>query len=85
MRMVCIILSNIISGEQCSSWFDNWTYQIFATSHSWDAIEAFQQAAAEAPEMGVLIRLTRKAEDIIPTVFSEEELALVTRDRIEVR
>ncbi len=59
--------------------------QVVATSHSWDAIEAFQRAASEDPEEGVLIRLTRKGEDIIPTLFRENELAIATRDRIEVR
>lgn len=59
--------------------------QIVATSHSWDAIEAFQKAASEDREAGVLIRLSRKGEDIIPTLFSEDELAVATRDRIEVR
>lgn len=59
--------------------------QVMATSHSWDAVEAFQRAAAETPEEGVLVRLTRKGEDIIPTVFREEELAIVARERIEVR
>ena len=59
--------------------------QVFATSHSWDAIEAFQKAAAGAPEQGVLVRLSRKGEEIIPTLFREDELAVATRDRIEVR
>jgi hypothetical protein len=59
--------------------------QVFATSHSWDSIEAFQKAASETPEQGVLVRLSRKDEKIIPTIFSEEELAIATRDRIEVR
>ena len=59
--------------------------QVFATSHSWDAVEAFQKAAAEAPKEGVLIRLARRGEDIIPTVLSEDELAIATRDQIEVR
>jgi hypothetical protein len=59
--------------------------QVFATSHSWDAIEAFQKAADEAPEAGVLIRLSRKDEDIIPTLFQENELAVATRGKIEVR
>ena len=59
--------------------------QVFATSHSWDAVEAFQKAAAETPEEGVLIRLARRGEDIIPTVLSEDELAIATRDQIEVR
>ena len=59
--------------------------QVVATSHSWDSIEAFQKAASEDPEEGVLIRLSRKGEDIIPTLFRESELAVATRDRIEVR
>jgi hypothetical protein len=59
--------------------------QVMATSHSWDAIESFQTAASESPEEGVLIRLSRKGEAIIPTMFREEELAIATRDRIEVR
>jgi energy-coupling factor transporter ATP-binding protein EcfA2 len=60
--------------------------QVVATSHSWDAIEAFQKAASEDKESeGVLIRLSRKGEDIIPTLFRENELAVATRDRIEVR
>ncbi len=59
--------------------------QVVATSHSWDAIEAFQQAASEVEDEGVLIRLTRRGEEIIPTVFREDELAIVTRDHIEVR
>jgi hypothetical protein len=59
--------------------------QVFATSHSWDSIEAFQKATAESPEAGVLVRLSRKGDDIVPSVFAAEELAVVTRDRIEVR
>lgn len=59
--------------------------QVVATSHSWDAIEAFQQVASEDSEDGVLVRLSRKGDEIIPTVFCENELAIVTRDRIEVR
>jgi hypothetical protein len=59
--------------------------QVVATSHSWDAVEAFQKAASEDPEEGVLIRLSRKGDDIVPTLFREDELAIATRDRIEVR
>lgn len=59
--------------------------QVFATSHSWDTVESFQRAAAETPEIGVLIKLVRKGETIIPIVFAEDELAVATRDRIEVR
>lgn len=59
--------------------------QVFATSHSWDAIEAFQKAASETPEEGVLVRLARKGDNIVPTTFREEELRVATREGIEVR
>ena len=59
--------------------------QVFATSHSWDTIAAFQEAASQTPEDGVLVRLTRRGDSIFPTVFVEHELAVVTRDWIEVR
>ena len=59
--------------------------QVFATSHSWDTIEAFQKATSEAPEEGALLRLNRRMNDIIPTVFVEKDLAIITRDKIEVR
>lgn len=60
--------------------------QVFATSHSWDCIQAFQQAADEnKKEEGVLIRLQNKGGDVVPVLFDEEELNIVTRDMIEVR
>ena len=59
--------------------------QVFATTHSWDAIETFQKAARESPDIGVLLRLARRGDEIVPTVFSEEEVAIATRERIEVR
>lgn len=59
--------------------------QIFATSHSWDCVNAFQLAAVESPEDGVLIRISKKDDQVIPTRFSEEDLKIVSRDQIEVR
>ncbi len=59
--------------------------QVFATSHSWDSVETFQKAAAESPQDGLLIRLSRKGGDIIPTLFQDKELAVATREHIEVR
>jgi hypothetical protein len=60
--------------------------QVFATTHSWDCIEAFQKAAAEDEESeGVLIRLERKNDRIRAVVFDERELAIVTKGTIEVR
>lgn len=63
----------------------NLDVQVFATTHSQDAVEAFQQAADETPENGALVRLTRRGDDIVPTVAAEDELAIATRHNIEVR
>jgi len=60
--------------------------QIFATTHSWDCIEAFQYAAAfDAHEEAALIRLDVHDEAVLPTTFSEHDLSIVTREQIEVR
>jgi predicted ATPase len=59
--------------------------QVFATSHSWDAVETFQKALAEDPSAGLLFRLTRKGESLFTTTFREDELAIATREYIEVR
>lgn len=60
--------------------------QVFATSHSWDCIEAFQQAAGEDKQTeGLLIRLEYKKGEVVPTLFDERELSIVAREQIEVR
>src|SRR5579859_2917028 len=60
--------------------------QVFATTHSWDCITAFQEAArAEENEEGLLIRLDYKEVGIVATLFDEQDLAIATRDNIEVR
>ena len=59
--------------------------QVFATTHSNDTISAFQEVAASTQDEGVLIRLNRRGDDIIPTVYSEDELAIADRHAIEIR
>jgi hypothetical protein len=59
--------------------------QVLATTHSWDCIEAFQEAAANHPAEGVLVRLQRAGEVFGSEVFSEDDLAIITRESIEVR
>jgi hypothetical protein len=60
--------------------------QVFATTHSWDCIKAFQVAAQEdSQEEGLLIRLEHKKGDIVATLFDEEETAISAREQIEVR
>lgn len=60
--------------------------QVFATTHSMDCIEAFQQAAEEnQQEEGVLIRLKDQKGQIVVTEFDERRLGIATREEIEVR
>jgi AAA domain, putative AbiEii toxin, Type IV TA system/AAA domain len=64
--------------------------QVFATTHSWDTVVAFQSVAAESagvPEAseGLLIRLQRLRGETRPTLFDAEKLAIATREQIEVR
>jgi hypothetical protein len=60
--------------------------QVFTTTHSWECIEAFQEAAEEdKQDEGVLIRLQDKGGDVTATVFDERRLAVATREQIEVR
>lgn len=59
--------------------------QVVATTHGWDCIEAFQRAAADHPTEGVLVRLQRKGETFGSEVFTEADLAIITRESIEVR
>lgn len=60
--------------------------QVFATTHSWDCIEAFQAVADEARQEDVmLIRLESRDGIVRPVVFIKDELDIVTRDEIEVR
>ena len=60
--------------------------QVFATTHSWDCIKAFQQAADDDTKSeGLLIRLELKQDKIVPVLISEEDLRIVTQEEIEVR
>ena len=60
--------------------------QVFATTHSWDCIEAFQKAAREDLQSeGVLIRLEVKKSRIVPTLYDQRQLGIATREHIEVR
>jgi uncharacterized protein YjeT (DUF2065 family) len=59
--------------------------QVFATTHSWDCIAAFQKAADQIDNEGLLIRLSEKEGQIIPTLFDERRLSIATEEEIEVR
>ncbi|MDE2861161.1 MAG: ATP-binding protein [Chloroflexota bacterium] len=59
--------------------------QVFATTHSSDTVKGFQQAAAESPEEGMLLRLVRANDITHATLANEDDLEIVTRGGIEVR
>lgn len=61
--------------------------QVFATTHSWDCIAAFQEALdqIEDSSVGKLFRLSRKGENIRAVDYPAEKLGVAVRQSIEVR
>ena len=59
--------------------------QVFATTHSWDAVKAFQEATSESPGEDSLVRLARRRERAFATAYSEENVEIAVRQNIEVR
>jgi AAA15 family ATPase/GTPase len=59
--------------------------QVFATTHSWDCIEALQKAASSHPAEGALVRLYQQEQKISAYTFDEDRLEILTRESIEVR
>ena len=91
-----LLIDEVEIGVHYSALPDVWRYlfraarergiQVFATTHSWDCIEAFQQAAAEEPEgSALLMRLEQKDQEHRAVLFDQDELPTVTKHHIEVR
>ena len=60
--------------------------QVLATTHGWDCVTGFAQAATELEEVeGVLVRLERKDDQIRAVEYSEKELITAADQDIEVR
>ncbi len=60
--------------------------QVFATTHSFDCVRGFAQAATETEDVsGVLVRLEREEGETRCVRYSEEELAAAAEYNIEVR
>ena len=60
--------------------------QVFATTHSWDCVAGFAQAAvAEEGVEGALVRLERNGEGIRAVEYSERQLRVAAEQGIEVR
>ena len=60
--------------------------QVLATTHSWDVVEGFTEAATEfGTDDSRLVSLTRRREKIFATTLAEHQMQVATRHRIEVR
>ena len=60
--------------------------QVLATTHGWDCIAGFAQAAAEADaEESVLLRLERDGDKVRAVEYLREDLVTATEQGIEVR
>ena len=60
--------------------------QVLATTHGWDCVAGFAQAATDSTEVeGTLVRLETKGNETRAVEYSEEELRAVAEQRIEVR
>jgi AAA15 family ATPase/GTPase len=61
--------------------------QVFATTHSWDCIAAYQEALAQVEDqsMGRLFRLDSKYGKLRAVEYDAEDLAIAIRKGIEVR
>lgn len=60
--------------------------QVIATTHSWDCIVGFSQAATEAEEVeGVLYRIDRIDDRLRAVEYSEKNMQVAARQGIEVR
>lgn len=64
---------------------DRLNVQVFATTHSWDCIQAFQAIANSRPSVGSLHRLDRRGDDVVAVPFDEREMAIAAREQIEIR
>lgn len=60
--------------------------QIIATTHSYDCIKGFAQAAAENEQTeGILLRLSRRNGSLLPVQYREKDLVVAAENNIEVR
>ena len=60
--------------------------QVIATTHSWDCIAGFAQAAVQTEKVeGVLFRIDRLDDWMRAVEYNEDDLQVVARQRIEIR
>ena len=91
-----LLIDEAENGVHHSVQFDFWrmvlaaarsnNIQIVATTHSWDCVRGFTQAAIESQEVeGLCIRLEKEEGSIRAVEYSEEELESSMESGIEVR
>lgn len=60
--------------------------QVFATTHSWEAVSAFQEAANRSSAKGMLYRLEREVDGgIYAERYSEKDVSVAVEHQVEVR
>ena len=60
--------------------------QVFATTHSWDCVRGFAQAAGDIKDAkGVLVRLEKEDEGLRAVRYSERRLEIAADQGVEVR
>lgn len=60
--------------------------QVFATTHSWDCVRGFAQAAVQNEDVeGVLVRLEKEEDGLRAVLYDEEDLEIAEDQNIEVR
>ena len=59
--------------------------QVLATTHSWDCVTGFAQAAEVSEAEGILIRLERDEKGLRAVEYSEDDLRVVAEQGIKVR
>lgn len=91
-----LLVDEIESGLYYETQTDMWRFilevaqklniQVFATTHSWDCISAFQEALDQLEDrsVGKLFRLSRKGENIRAVDYPAEKLGVAVRQSIEV-
>ncbi|MCY4186169.1 MAG: AAA family ATPase [Rhodobacteraceae bacterium] len=90
-----LLIDEVENGIHCSLQVELWrmifnaskkgNVQVIAATHSWDCIAGFTKAANESDEDGSLVRLERIGEELLDVSYSEKELDVITKQRIEVR
>ncbi len=89
------ILPNIDNDVYHKKLYDLWSHwirlayrhelQIFATTHSWECIEAFVQVLEEYEVAGSMVRLEHRDGQWYAICMDSTKSSIILRDRVEIR